>query len=198
MLFRYFFTSYPLRLSRFILFYTRKDSWTRPFSLIEWISLLLDLVGIPEILQVFHEIVNWSTRSLSPKEKWNIDLVFKDSLNLDRIRINANDFLISKNLRIAFVTFHTIHYFGSISQSLLIHEIVHVWQYEKFGSAYIIRALLAQRSVEGYDYGGLKGLTKEHLLDYNFEQMAEIIRHAYDLRMKNRIYNNFVKQLQEY
>jgi hypothetical protein len=57
---------------------------------------------------------------------------------------------------------------------------VHVWQYEQFGSYYIYKALSAQNSEEGYNYGGIKELDrciarKGSLLDYNFEQQASII-----------------------
>ncbi len=124
--------------------------------------------------------------------------VFGDSIDYDTIRINGDNTIICKRLHIAFVSFHTIHYHQSISDSILIHELVHVWQYERFGSAYIARALLAQHSKMGYKYGGLAALSRsQKLTDFNFEQMAEIIKHGFEYKGQHEIYNNFMGQLQE-
>lgn len=65
-------------------------------------------------------------------------------------------------------------------EALLIHELVHVWQYERLGSVYIPLALKAQHSKEGYDYGGVQALqqalaTGRDLLDFNLEQQADIV-----------------------
>ena len=124
--------------------------------------------------------------------------IFGRSVDYRTIRINSANTLVCKRFGIAFVSFHTIHYYQQISDPILIHELVHVWQYEKFGSAYIVRALLAQRSEMGYKYGGLAALNdQQKLTDYNFEQMAEIIRHGFELGGCNEVYNNFIGQLQE-
>ena len=60
---------------------------------------------------------------------------------------------------------------------------------KKYGIAYvyIVRALWAQKSKEGYDYGGIEGLAQainegKGLFDFNFEQQASIIEHYFDLR----------------
>jgi hypothetical protein len=64
--------------------------------------------------------------------------------------------------------------------SLLVHEMMHVWQYQHLGVIYIPKALSAQYSLMKYDYGGKPGLMQavedgKKLLDFNFEQQAEII-----------------------
>ena len=67
-------------------------------------------------------------------------------------------------------------------------ELVHIWQYERFGSVYIYYALMAQKSLMGYNYGGASALsdainTGKQLKDFNFEQQGDIIEDYY--RIKN-------------
>ena len=45
-----------------------------------------------------------------------------------------------------------------MQNSILIHELTHVWQFEKMGSVYIPYALIAQQSKMGYNYGGVSEL----------------------------------------
>ncbi|GLR16467.1 hypothetical protein GCM10007940_10820 [Portibacter lacus] len=123
--------------------------------------------------------------------------IFLDSIHWDHIRVNGQN-SIAKKFHIAFVSFHSIHFHRGISDPVFIHELVHVWQYEKFGSAYIIRALHAQRTKAGYHYGGELALyDKKRLLEFNFEQMAEIIKDGYLRSGSSSIYNNYIDQLQE-
>lgn len=64
----------------------------------------------------------------------------------------------------------------------LVHEVVHIWQYNRVGAAYIPRALAAQRSAMGYNYGGLRPLERGRSLEaFNYEQQADIIEDAYRL-----------------
>ncbi len=84
----------------------------------------------------------------------------------------------------AFATFHTIHLPPATeargpSLSLMVHELVHVYQYERAGAVYIPQALSAQLVGEGYDYGGASGLgqarrANRRLQDFNREQQAQI------------------------
>jgi hypothetical protein len=51
-----------------------------------------------------------------------------------------------------------------------------VWQYQQVGSRYIPRALYAQRTREGYNYGGVMALERaKGWADFNYEQQAEIV-----------------------
>ncbi|MEZ4980965.1 MAG: hypothetical protein R2769_05130 [Saprospiraceae bacterium] len=51
-----------------------------------------------------------------------------------------------------------INSYGSIQNDVLVHEMVHVWQYFEKGLVYIPRALWAQKTNEGYNYGEKKHL----------------------------------------
>ena len=88
----------------------------------------------------------------------------------------------------AFTTFHTVNLPSTGSHSrphldLLVHELVHVRQFENVGSIYIWQALRAQRT-DGYGYGGPKQLTEDrsngkHFRDYNREQQGQIAQDYY-------------------
>ena len=84
-----------------------------------------------------------------------------------------------KKLARAYVSFNLINYNSSLPKSIFIHECVHIWQYQQFGSVYILRALQAQRSKAGYDYGGVEALysamiSRMSFMDFNFEQQGQI------------------------
>ena len=86
-----------------------------------------------------------------------------------------------------YVSMHTINgWGGKITDDTLIHELTHVWQYEKMGAAYMSRALHAQ-NVQGsaaYEYGGVAGLeanTAKGLSAFNPEAQGNIIQHYYRL-----------------
>ncbi len=87
------------------------------------------------------------------------------------------------NRRRAFTTFHTINLPGSGGHSrsqlnIVVHELIHVYQFELVGSIYIWQALRAQRAT-GYWYGEWQQLEEDwsdgtHFRDYNREQQGQI------------------------
>ncbi|NQW24226.1 MAG: hypothetical protein HQ475_12355 [SAR202 cluster bacterium] len=89
----------------------------------------------------------------------------------------------------AFTLFHTINLPGSGHHSrgnldLLVHEMVHVSQFEKVGSVYIWQALRAQKA-EGYSFGGWEQLSEDRrngrrLSGYNREQQGQIAQDYYN------------------
>lgn len=189
---RYFIMSYPRRLLRFLSHpFSRYFRLQRlHFWLLEWLFLAMDLLGLPEILEILYEIFHWDIRPLHIKEVKEIEQVFGNTVNYNLVRINPNEKWVCKRMNIAFVSFHTIHFHNGISLPTLVHEIIHIWQYERYGSPYIIRSLLAQRSKEGYNYGGVLGLIKaaengDKIEDFNYEQMGDIVKDAYIIQ--NRV-----------
>jgi len=92
----------------------------------------------------------------------------------------------------AFTSFHTINAWGKLKDYTLVHELTHVWQYEKAGAIYMAQAVHAQisRGRGAYDYGGPAGLqaarTKgQGLTGFNREEQAQIVEDFY--RIKNGI-----------
>jgi hypothetical protein len=88
----------------------------------------------------------------------------------------------------AFTTFRIVNLprhgcHARTNTSLLVHELVHVYQFERVGSQYIAQALRAQRT-EGYRYDGWIGLNDarqscRRYRDYNREQQAQIAQDYY-------------------
>ena len=181
---------------------------------LELFLLFLDVVGISEIIEIVMDFAKFNSR---PLNSWERDLayeVFGDSINYDRVRLDEFALIGPKQKLYCYVSFYMINSWGSMHNSVLLHELVHVWQFQHLGIVYIPRALSAQRSAEGYDYGGVsllriameKGIG---LVDFNLEQQADIIMDYY--RIKNGyapqwghgmiadlpVYEYFVRQLQE-
>jgi len=147
------------------------------------ILLLLDVLGIPEIYESFMDLIKWRSRPLSDVERSQCQQIFGDQIAWSRVRIDSKAIAGPKQWRIAYVSFYTINSWGELELPILIHEMVHIWQFEKFGSLYIPLALQAQLSKAGYDYGGEKALMKKQeqtfYYAFNFEQQAEIVEDFY-------------------
>ena len=146
-------------------------------------SPILDRIfQLAELLFVFdayEAISNGLTpglRGISPEEYRLLYPIFGDSIPYHRIRIDERAHVGPRRYRFFYVGFHTINCWGPIPPAILVHEVVHVWQYVHRGALYIPRALAAQRSREGYHYGGLAGLLAASSLDdFNYEQMAAVV-----------------------
>lgn len=172
---------------------------------------LLDVILIPEIYEFIHILIRPNTRLLTEKEKNIVTTYFGQSIDSSNVKLNSKMNKKIEKFAYAYVSLNTINYRGSISIPILVHELVHVWQYQKYGSMYVYRSLHAQRTKEAYDYGGLEGLyndmTKQkRITDYNFEQQAAIVedycRLLKDSNLNNSplviaAYRYFVVQLQD-
>jgi hypothetical protein len=179
---------------------------------LEFSVLILSLFGIAEIYETITDFIKFNTRSLTPWEKKMLKGVYGKSINYNRVRIDNLGLIGPKQFRMCYVSFYTINSWGDMSNYLLVHEMMHVWQYQKMGAVYIPRALAAQNSPMGYNYGGLDALKEaiengQGLKAFNLEQQADIITDYYLLREGYKtqwseanqfdlpIYENFVKQL---
>ena len=142
----------------------------------------LDLTGFFDLYEGLTNALFPSTRPLTPGELLVLRPVFKDSVPYDLIRVDERAYLGPSWARFFYVSFHTINAWGRMSDPTLVHEVVHVWQYTHRGAAYIPRALYAQTTPAGYNYGGLEELERHNRLeDFNYEQQADIIEDFYRL-----------------
>ncbi len=182
----------PIRFRRILHHFRRLfvDAWSDPvrllsFSylltwLIELCFYLIDLVGLGEIYETLAEIVKFNTRPLTADEKRAVREIFGDTINIKRIRIDEHAFMGPRRHRFAYVSFYTVNSWGTLAEEVFMHELVHIWQYQRLGSVYIPRALQAQFSQEGYDYGGLPNLvlairSGRGLEHFNLEQQGDIM-----------------------
>jgi hypothetical protein len=150
--------------------------------------LTLDLLGLGEWYEILNDLIKFNSRPLTAEELQLAQSVFGDTIRYRRVRIDEYALLGPARYRFCYVSFYLINSWGKMHEALLVHELVHVWQYEHVGMVYISRALAAQRSKEGYNYGGVAALLRAKeaggaLLDFNYEQQAEIISDYF--RIKN-------------
>lgn len=173
----------PSRLLRFIKWLL----WITPIygkhKFIRWLSgsflLAVDITPVPFFIECILDFIKIKTRLLNEKEKLIITSVFDTGLPIHLITLDPDSFFAKSKKLIGYVTFHTVNFDKSIPDNSFVHELVHIWQYRKYGSAYISEAIWAQRWGGGYDYGGLGPLKTYSdtigLSAFNFEQQANII-----------------------
>lgn len=147
----------------------------------------LEVFGIGEIYETICDFTKPNSR---PLYDWEIKLaeeIFGDSINYQRVRIDESAHIGPRQQHFCYVSFYIINSWGKMSNSTLIHELVHVWQYENMGAVYIPRALYAQTTKEGYNYGGLNVLKlflmkKKTLYDFNLEQQGDIFSDYFKIK----------------
>ena len=200
---RSLFFNYPLRLVRLVFHFLQwipqiRKQHLPSNGLVEWIidfgCYIGDVFIVPDVLEFIYVWIQPKMRLLNNSEKKAAIEYFGDRVQLRNVRISYKVPRGIMSWAIAFVTFNTIHYSRPISKSVFIHEMVHIWQYQKFGSVYIYRAIKAQRSIEGYNYGGLENLYSKMLNNYfftefNFEQQGEIFEDYCKLKESGQLTN---------
>ncbi|MGH2533451.1 MAG: hypothetical protein ACRDJW_14225 [Thermomicrobiales bacterium] len=170
------------------------------------ISRLLDVIGGPEIAEFILHLLASGTTPLTAAERQAAQQVLGASaLRWDDVRVAEGGLIESVifrlNNRRAFTTFHTINMpRGGRDLATMVHELTHVYQYEKVGSLYIGQAIHAQVTA-GYNYGGKAGLaqrraTGQTLRDLNREQQAQLAEDYFqDNRAGDPDYEPFIAEL---
>ena len=119
---------------------------------------------------------------LSPTEKAELEKVYGDSIDYDSVKIVEGDTGIMTVGDAARTIGNTIYIPKSLlplSQSLLTHEMGHVWQFQNGGDDYMREALWGQYVGDGYDYE--KGIKEgKSFSDLNPEQQADLMRELYN------------------
>ena len=156
--------------------YPRHLAWRS----MEAFLLLADCLYLPELLMLLNRIFKTNTRRLTTDEIALARSIFGDSINYKKVWIDERAHIGCRQHHLAYVGFCVINAWGPLSEPLYLHEMVHVWQYQRLGSVYIPRALYAQRTPAGYNYGGIAGLRRaaeqgRGLADFNFEQQGDLV-----------------------
>lgn len=193
-------------------FYSTYSNDFPPKGVLEWFSdagfYVMDILAMPEIYELIFSIIKKNTRPLNSKEKALASSIFGQSIKYNLVKVDSSARFGTQKIALAYVSFNTINYRKQIDKAIFIHEMVHIWQFQQFGSIYLARAIKAQRSKEGYNYGGVPNLYQVmlkggSLLDFNFEQQADIIEDYYRIKenpsaegpMNLSIYAYFVKEV---
>ncbi|MEM1319503.1 MAG: hypothetical protein AAGG75_04560 [Bacteroidota bacterium] len=158
-----------------------------PMWCLELLIYLLECLGIGELYETLQDWVKFNTR---PMYDWEIELarsVFGDSINYRRVRIDEMAVLGPRQKHFYYVSFYIINSWGPMQDSILLHELTHVWQYERMGAVYMPRALKAQFSRYGYNYGGISALKAylrkgKDFLSFNLEQQGDIVSDYHRLK----------------
>jgi hypothetical protein len=131
-------------------------------------------------------------RALTPAERALARGMFGDAIDLDRVTIRQRRWMPFQPRSVTMAPRGHIHFhpggdsyracFGAASlamQAHLIHELVHVWQYQQG-----INLILRRHPFCRYSYTVKPGWP---LARYGIEQQAEIVRHVFLLRRGIRI-----------
>lgn len=148
---------------------------------IEWIFHLLHLLYLMDL---------WCFIILRPHSSSILDHdldPIRDHLPRELSTTNVKlieDSFIAKRMNIAFVVQHYILSRRKLKPSMLLHELIHVYQYQQVGLCYIPRCLFAQYLHHGYEPGEwhdlqaiIQGRTRLNTL--NYEQQATLIEKIY-------------------
>ncbi len=210
------FRTYRRRIIRLVIHsvpFVSSDFKLKSNGILEWSLDLMfyvaDLLLLPDMYEIVSVWINKNIRLLTDYELKLAEDFFDKSIDFSNVRINSRMPSYVKKKAHAYVSFHTINFLEDISQAIFIHELVHIWQYQKYGSIYIYRALKAQRSTEGYQYGGEEGLyqamiQKKKFIDFNFEQQGEIFEDYCRIRQRHNtqyspisfsMYEYFIRQV---
>jgi hypothetical protein len=180
------------------------STWT---GLLKWLGHriidLVDVVGLGEAYETVMDFVKFNTRTLTSAEIASAKKIFGGTIALDRVRLDERAVLGPAFSGRAYTSFHTINSWGALSDDVLIHELTHVWQYERFGAIYMPQAIHAQIWGDKYEYHGAAGLRAkqaagEKFSSFNREQQAQIVQDFSTLRRGDPdapLYASFVAEV---
>ena len=165
----------------------------------QFLVQLFDLGGGPELSQFIWRL-GVKTTPLTGAEISAITAVLgPHALRFGEVRIAQGGLLtliFKLNGNLAFATWHTINIpqngrHTRTNLPVLIHELTHVYQYERVGSRYLGEAIymLIKTKRDCYNYGGTDGLRAAcgaglRYCDFNREQQAKITQDYFTLQQK--------------
>jgi Domain of unknown function (DUF4157) len=154
--------------------------------LLTLVSRMFDVMGGPEIVEFILHLVT-KARALTAAEIAAASSVLgSTAIRWEDVRVDEGGVLavvFALNNSRAFTTFHTINLPPNEPMDTVVHELTHVFQYERAGSVYLGEAIHAQATI-GYGYGDGAGLVTaknsgKHYRDFNREQQAQIAQDYY-------------------
>lgn len=159
---------------------------------------VLEILAVGEVYETLVDLVKVNTRRLTEEEIRDASAVFGSSLNLRLVRLDKRALLGPARTKRDYTSFHTINCWGESRRDVLIHELTHVWQYERAGAIYMPQALHAQFRGAGYRYGGVAGLHDGEWDAFNREQQAQIVQDFFRMRRSHpdiEVYASFVQKV---
>ena len=153
------------------------------------LSRVFDVLGGPEIVEFIWHILTNARRLNGAEIAAASQVLGPDAIRWDDVRVSESGLLelvFALNEGRAFVMFHTVNLPAGESTDTVVHELTHVYQYERAGSVYLGQAIHAQitRGAGAYDYGGPDGLVAaqaagRRFSEFNREEQAQIAQDYY-------------------
>ena len=166
--------------------------WDQAKSAGSWVltlvSRVLDVLGGPELAEFILHLLSRSRPLTAAERSAAQEVLGRGAIRWNEVRVDEGGILtiiFHFNKGRAFTTFHTINLPPGETIDTVVHELTHVYQYERAGSGYIGQAVHAQNTI-GYGYGGAAGLRSahaagKHYREFNREQQAQIAQDYYKL-----------------
>jgi hypothetical protein len=172
--------------------------------------LLIDSLFLFDIYEITTNLYKKSTRPLTKREILRGHDIFGDSVDYNLVMIDTRAEMLTKSMGVIYVSGNTINSWGAFPDDYLIHELVHVWQYQHFGAGYAACALKAQDTEAGYNYTFLtpkKGhkpqnteitlaneneadegvwFQKKSFLNFNAEQQGDLVQDYFKIKNGQR------------
>lgn len=179
---------------------------------IQFVLEATDLIGTPEMFAFVWRLLTRTSPLTGAEIAAATAVLGPHAVRYQNIRVAQGGVLkwiFARNGQRAFATFHTLnlptagrHQRDNID--IVVHEIIHVYQYERAGSRYFAEALLGQHE-DGYDYGGPEGLKLalhqgKRLRNFNREQQAQIAQDYFAaIRTRGDLtpYEPFIHQMRD-
>ena len=185
------YRGFTFQVSRYEYWKDEAEKSSRASVILLWIAelfiLILEIFGIGEFYETITDFLKTNTR---PLQAWEIKMaktVYGNSINYQLIRLDERAWAGPKQYHFCYVSFNLINSWKKMANHILIHELMHIWQYQRMGAIYMVRALSAQHTEMGYNYGGIEAIREKMadgktLLDFNFEQQADVVADCFLLQ----------------
>ncbi len=174
---------------------------------------MFDLVGGPELAEFLMHLLAKTTPLSGPETAMIAEILGPQAMRYGDVRVVEGgifDLIFKVNGNLAFATWHSINLprtgrHTRENKSIVVHELTHVYQFERVGSRYLGEAIymLVKTKRDCYNYGGINGLSTACLAGrryqhFNREQQAMITQDYYSRSVRDldvSAYEPFIGQL---
>jgi hypothetical protein len=159
----------------------------------EALCKFIDIIRLPLVVEKIWHLLTSVSLLKSSELAAAASVLGAGAISYNKVRVGERRLLtiiFKFNGNRAFTLFHTINFPPKSGDSreeldIVVHELVHVFQFEKIGSLYIPQALRAQMN-EGYGYDGWEQLVQDrvdgkHFCNFNREQQGQIAQDYYNM-----------------
>ncbi|MCL4870826.1 MAG: DUF4157 domain-containing protein [Anaerolineae bacterium] len=162
--------------------------------ILTFVSRVFDVIGGPEAVEFIWHILTKARPLTGDEISAGSELLGPSAVRWGDVRVAEGgllELIFALNNKRAYVMFHTINLPSGEGTDTVVHELTHVYQYEKAGSLYLGEAIHAQatRGSGAYNYGGPDGLVAAQaggrpFSSFNREEQAQIAQDYYRYVLK--------------